>query len=348
MEGKTPLELVREMAGGFSLTQILYSAVKLGIPDQLAKGPKQDLELARDINAHPKALSRFLRMMVVVNLLVQEEDPSFFRLSPLGELLRSDHPDRMYNRILYIGEVNYPAAQGMIHSIKTSEPAFEHVFGTSFFDYFGQNPEIGSIFNEQMSRAINDRIRGILAAYNFEDKINVVDVGGGNGALIDAILKENPHAIGTIFDLPLVVAEASRAASLNKDENRRQTIAGDFFHDEIPSGGDIYVLSNIIHDWDDERALQILRNCCAAMGKNSKLLLIEEILPENVLDAPVTVANDLSMLLLTGGRERTLAEYRDLLNDAGIVLTKLIPFEATRIYSKRKPNWAIIEGKLIP
>ncbi|MGB8953605.1 MAG: methyltransferase [Candidatus Aminicenantales bacterium] len=337
-------DTLRQMAGGFSLTQVLYTAVKLGVADHLANGPKQAHELAQAVNASPQALYRFLRMMVVLNLLVQENEGGF-RLSPLGDLLRSDHPDSMRNRILYIGEVNYRAAQGMLHAVQKGEPAFDHIFGMSFFDYFAQHPHIGALFNDLLSRGIDDRVAGVVAAYDFSRASTIVDVGGGNGALLIAILRAHPHLRGIIFDMPKVVVEAQHYLAQNGVADRCQTIAGDFFHDTVPPGGALYLMSNIIHDWDDERAAQILRNCRAAMRDDSTLLLIEEIMPERVVDAPVTVSSDLSMLLLTRGRERTEAEYRALLAMAGLQLTAIIPFEPTRIYSGRKPNWAIIESK---
>ncbi len=334
---------LRQMASGFSLTQILYTAVKLDIADHLANGPKQSDELAQAVSASPQALYRFLRMMVVLKLLDQQDDGSF-QLSPLGDLLRSDHPEIMRDRIRYIGDVNYRTAQGMLQAVQTGDPAFDHIFGMPFFEYLAQHPDIGILFNEGMSQGIDDRITGIIAAYDFSRFGIIVDVGAGNGTLITAILRSNSYSRGIVFDKSKVVTEARHFLAQNGVADRCQTIAGDFFHDAIPSGADLYIMSNIIHDWDDVRALQVLNNCCAAMQVDSTLLLIEQLMPKLATEAPVTISSDLSMLLFTYGRERTQAEYQALLAMAGLKLTAIIPFEPTRIFSGRKPNWVIIES----
>lgn len=340
---ETPIDILRQMSGGFFLTQILYTAVRLGIADQLANGPKQSHELARSVNASPQALYRFLRMMVVLKLLFQEDDGGF-RLSPLGDLLCSDHSDKMRERILYIGEVNYPVAQGMLHAVQTGEPAFDYIFGMPFFDYLERHPYIDSLFNVAMGHAVDERVEGIVAAYDFSKFSCIVDVGAGNGALITGILHAYSHPRGIIFDMPKVVAEAQNYLAENGMNDRCQTVTGDFFKDTIPSG-DLYILSNIIHDWDDNRAAQILRNCREVMSGDGKLLLIEQFMPKQAANAPVTVSSDLSMLLHTSGRERTEEEFRALFSKAGLQLTEVFPFEPSRIFSGRKPNWVIMECK---
>lgn len=159
-------DTLRQMATGFARTQELYTTVKLGIADHLVNGPRQSHELAQAVDAQPDALHRFLRKLVVLNLLAQEDDGAF-RLLPLGELLCTDHPDSLRNLIIYICEVNYRAQQGLLYSVKTGKPAFDHVFGMSFFDFFAQRPDIGALFNDLMSRGVNDRVAGVVAAYDF-------------------------------------------------------------------------------------------------------------------------------------------------------------------------------------
>lgn len=337
-------DTLRQMAIGFGRTQELYTTVKLGIADHLVNGPRQSHELAQAVDAQPDALHRFLRKLVVLNLLAQEDDGAF-RLLPLGELLCTDHPDSLRNQIIYIGEVNYRVQQELLYSVKTGKPAFDHVFGMSLFDFFAQRPDIGALFNDLMSRGVNDRVAGVVAAYDFSQADTIVDVGGGNGALITAILGIQLRPRGIIFDLPKVVDEAQYYLAQNGMADRCQIVAGDFFHDTIPPDGDIYLMSHIIHDWNDDCAAQILLNCRAAMRDDSTLLLVEGIMPERPADAPATVGSDLLMLMFTGGRERTEAEYRSLLAMAGLQLTAVIPFEPTRIYIGRKPSWAIIESK---
>jgi hypothetical protein len=336
-------DTLRQMASGFARTQELCTAVKLGIADHLANGPKQAHELARVVNAHPQALYRFLRVLVARNLLSQEDDGSF-RLSPLGDLLRSDHPNSMHDLILFFGEMNYRIGQGMLYTVQTGKPAFDYIFGMPFFDYLAQHSHISTLFNNLMSRDIDDRAASVVTAYDFSQADTVVDVGGGNGTLIAAIIRAFSRPRGIVFDTPGVIAEARYYLAQNGVADRWQTVTGDFFQDSIPPG-DLYILSNIVHDWDDNRAAQILCNCRAAMRDDSTLLLIEQIMPERVADAPGTVGSDLSMLMLYGSAERTEAEYRSLLATAGLQLTAVIPFEPTRFYSGRKPNWAVIESK---
>jgi hypothetical protein len=336
-------DVLLQMVTGFARTQELYAAVKLGIADVLAAGPKQSNEIARAVNAQPQALHRFLRKLVVHDLLDQEDDGSF-RLTPLGQLLRSDHPDSLRNLILYIGEMHYSADQGLLHAIQTGQPAFDYVFGMPFFKYLTEKPHLGLLFHEITSRAVNDRAAGIVAAYDFSNTNILVDVGGGNGTLLAAILLDNPNMQGILFDLPGVAAKAQDHFSKELTA-RCQTIGGNFLQDSLPVGADTYLMSNIIHDWDDEHAIKILHNCCTAMHGESTLLLVEQIMPEKFTDAPATVGSDLSMLKLTGGRERTEEEYRTILAAAGLQLFKIIPFEPANTCPGRKANWAIIESK---
>jgi hypothetical protein len=337
-------DTVRQMATGFARTQELYTMVKLDIADHLSDGPKQSHELAHIVDAHPQALHRFLRKLVVLNLLAQDDDGAF-RISPMGELLCSNHPESLRTLILYIGEMSYHAQRELLYSVKTGRPAFDYVFGMSFFDFFAEHPEIGAWFNDLMSEGINDRAAGIVAAYDFSQADTIVDVGGGNGTLISAILNANARPRGIVFDRPNVVTEAQLFLDDEGLSDRCQTIAGDVFHDPIPPNGDIYLLSQIVHDWDDDHAKWILRNCRAVLRDSSRLLLIEGIMPEQATEAPATIGSDLSMLMLTGGRERTEAEYRQLLSAAGFQIVSVIPVESSRVYMGRKPSWAIIDSR---
>lgn len=338
----TDAEIVREMAGGCTLTQVLFTAVQLQIADFLEDGPLTSAQLASLTGARQQSLHRFLRMMVVVGLLEQLSDGTF-SLTGRGQLLRAGHPESLRNRIRYIGEVNYRAALGMCHAVRCGEPGFDHVFGMPFFEYFSQNSGVGSLFNELMSKGVEDRSAELVSSYDFSGSKTIVDVGGGNGTLMTAILKAHPGAIGHIFDTSSVLDEACRYLKDNHLADRCRTTSGDFFMDAVPKGGDLYILSNILHDWDDEQACRILSNCSVAMKPGSRLLIIEQIMPEYPLDAPVTVSSDLSMLLLLRGRERTEFEYREMLAKAGLQILSVLPFDPNRIYSGRKANWAIIE-----
>jgi hypothetical protein len=340
-----PADIIRRMAGGFAATQVLNTAVKLAIADHLAVRPRSSETLFRALDVHPQALYRFLRLMVVLRLL-REEDDGCFALTPVGQLLRTDHPESMRHLILYWGEINYPTAQAMEYSVRTGSPAFDKVFGAPFFEYFAQKPETGRLFNRVMAEITNGHMPAIITAAAatacsaFARAKTVVDVGGGTGLLLDTILSAHQHLRGVLFDMPAVIDDAR--SRLEKFTNRLDLIAGDIFAGPLPRYRDLYLLSNIIHDWDDARAITILRNCREAMTADARLLVIEQIMPSRVAESPDTVANDFAMLLLTGGKERTAQEYRRLLDIAGFQIARHIPLKAR---GERKGGWAMLESK---
>ena len=322
----------------------MVTAAKLRIADHIGETPRSAADLARVVGADPGALHRFLRMLAALNLLKPRKDGRF-GLAALGQFLRSDHPQSIHERLIYIAEISYSVAAAMTFSVRTGKPAFDHVFGEPFFDYFAHSPELSAIFSRLMSQSVTDRIAGILRAYDFSPMKTIVDVGGGNGALLSAILAANPAAEGVIFDAPDVIVQARASLARSSVARRIDLVGGDLFRGPLPASGDLYVLSNIIHDWDDQAAEQILHNCRAAVRADGRLLIIEEVMPARVGDAPQTVANDYSMLLLTGGRQRTKPEFRQLLTAADLQLTSVIRFDLARAAAGRRENWAILECK---
>jgi hypothetical protein len=338
---ESPAEAVSRMAGGFAMTQILHTAVQAGIADFMCEKDCTAEEIGQSLHLDVRALNRFLRMMVVLDLLVQV-GPETFCLSDAGQLLRSDHPQSMRERIAYIGAVNYPVASAAIHSLRTGETAFEHVFGMPFFDHLAQQPELGRAFNGLMRRAVEARVAGVLGAHDFSSARHIVDLGGGNGALLSTILASTEGSSGAIFDAPAVIAEARQQLAGTASASRIDFVEGDLFAGPYPAGADLYILSNIIHDWNDAQAESILRHCTRAMRGNSELLLIEETMPASVLESPSTVANDYSMLLLTGGLERSRDEYRVLLERSGLALSKVTPFAVHSSDSRRRGHWALL------
>jgi len=340
-----PADIIRRMAGGFAATQVLNTAAKLAVAEHLASGPRSSATLSRTLDVHPQALYRFLRLMVVLQLLTEEADGSF-ALTPLGHLLCADHPETMRDLIVYWGEINYPTAQAMEHSVRTGRPAFDKVFGAPFFEYFAQHLETGRLFNRVMAEITKGHMPAIVAAAAatacsaFARAKTVVDVGGGTGLLLATILSAHQHLRGVLLDTPAVIDDAR--SRLEKFTDRLELIAGDILAGPLPRYRDLYLLSNVIHDWDDERAVTILRNCRKAMTADARLLVIEEIMPTRVADAPDTIANDFAMLLLTGGKERTAQEYRGLLDIAGFQIARHIPLNAL---GERTGGWAMLEAK---
>jgi hypothetical protein len=337
------LSALSQMVSGYARTQVLYLTAKLGLADHLAHGSRHADDLAVVVDAHPTALRRFLRVMVAMQLATQCGGERF-ELAPLGQFLRADHPASLRRTILYTGEVNYPAAGGLWHSLRTGEPAFDHVFGRPYFEHFGRHPEVGGLFNELMSRATRQRAGAVIRAYDFASARQVIDLGGGNGTLLAAILKAHPGLRGRVYDRAPVREEAEAFLAAQGVGDRAEFVAGSFF-DSVPAGGDLYLLSNILHDWDDEPAARILANCTAVMSATSRLLIVEEVMPERVSDGPGVVLSDLAMMMLTGGFERTREEYRHLLTGSGLELQTVRPM-ALGPTPGAQPTWAVLEAAL--
>lgn len=339
---KSNTDILLEMVSGFARTQELYVCCKLGIPDLLEGKALLAREIACSANCHEDAVQRFLRKLVVHQILLQSEDGRF-SLSPIGEFLRTRHPESLCNLVIYVGEVNYPTDSELLHYVRSGRTAFDQAFGMPFFEYLSRNPHHSELFNIIMDKISEPRIAGIVKAYDFTQVKTIVDVGCGKGRLLTRILLAHEDVNGIAFDLPGVVAEAAAQVSRHGVVERCQIVPGSFLEDPIPAGHDLYILSSVIHDWDDDQSVRILRNLCRAMPPWSKLLLIEELMPDRVTDAPATIGNDWNMAKLTGGRERTEGEYRRLLDAAGMVLHRVIAYEPTRINLGRNQNCTIME-----
>jgi hypothetical protein len=227
---------------------------------------------------------------------------------------------------LLAGERSYRAWGGLLHSVQSGQTAFAHVFGMGTFEYMAQNPAVRAIYDDAMSASTGSRAAGVVGAYDFSPFRVVADVGGGHGTLLAAILRANPGVTGILFERPSLAAGIDRLLGDAGVGARCQVVTGDFFQ-SVPAGADAYVLSHIIHNWDDERSAVILRNCRAAMAPAGRLLLLEQVMPERVEASEAgqrgTMA-DLHMMVITGGRERTEKEYAALLSSAGFRLRRVI------------------------
>ncbi len=314
------------MLTGFHMTQMLAVAARLGVADRLTDGPQSAEALASATGAHPDALYRMLRALA--NMGVFEALPERrFALTPLGATLRADHPDRMRAFAMFLGDEVYRAWGDLSYSITTGQPAFDHIFGAHHFDYLGEHPASNELFNQAMSAVARREIVAMVAAYDFTGVERVVDVGGGHGLLLSAILQANPELHGVLFDLPHVVANAVPMLGAAGVADRCEVVGGDFFTG-TPPVGDILTLSHILHDWDDERCVQILRSCTRALRPGARLLVVEDVVEPGV-NAPQTLFKDMQMMVLNGGRERTAAEYEGVLAAAGLRLNRIIPTQAT-------------------
>jgi hypothetical protein len=319
------------MMFGYKTTQALYVAAKLGVSDHLVSGPKSVEELAREVGANHKALLRLMRHLAALGVFKQDESKKF-SLTPLGELLRNDGVESMRYAAIYAGEENYKATGELLHSVRTGETAFNHLYGKGHFDWLGDHPDESSTFNKAMAQSLRRRANP-LESYDFSGKRLVVDVGGGRGDLISSIMRANPGLKGILFDLPQGISEAESHLKTKGVADRCQIMSGSFF-DSVPEGGDVYVLSRILHDWPDDKAATILANCRKAMKEGDTLLIRDSVLTDQ---DELGSQQDLTMMIMTGGVERTESEWKSLLEPAGFSLTKVYKKEGQFDLVEAKP-----------
>jgi hypothetical protein len=303
------VELLR-MSSAAWLSQALGVAAKLGIADLLADGPKSLDELARETESHAPSLYRLLRALASAGIFAENEQRQF-EMTPLANGLRSDVPGSV-RAVCALRSLPWlwDAWGNLLHSIQTGETAFNLLHGTDLFSYLGRDPDALSLFAQAMGSLSATEVAAVLAAYDFSLFGTIVDVGGGRGYLLSAILAAHPAARGVLFDLPSTVAQAPGILDGAGVRDRCEVVGGNFF-DEVPGGGDLYVLKSIIHDWDDERAIAILQTCRRSTIADARLLLIERVVRAG--NGPsFSKWMDLNMMVVAGGRERTEAEYRSL------------------------------------
>lgn len=325
--------VLQYMIGGCSTSQLIYAAAKLGIADRLAIGPKRSDELAAEVGAQPEFLYRLLRALAVVGLFTERPGRTF-ALTALGALLKSSDPQSLRGWAIVHGEELYRAWGGLLHTVQTGQPGFEYSYGSTWWDHLDRHPETAAAFNQQMTTFFEQRNAAVAEAYDFSSCRTIVDVAGGQGALLAAILQANPAARGVLFDLPAVVESAPQLLEQAGVQARSEVVGGDMFAG-LPTGGDAYLLATIIHDWNDENAVAVLRNVRQAMGREGRLLLVEVIVPSDSSRSPTKIM-DVSMMVLMHGKERTEAEYRELYRAAGFALTRVIETES---------GYSIIEGR---
>lgn len=322
-----PPPSIMQLATGFWVSQALYVAAKLGIADLLENGPQSSEALANAAGAHAGALHRVLRALASFGLFAEDEDGRF-RNTRATQPLQTGAPDSLRAFVIMLGEPESWRSWGdMLHSVKTGQSAFEHVFGSPIFQYMAEHHEAARIFDEAMISRSASENEAVLKAYDFSGVNRLIDVGGGRGALLSAILNAWPRTLGVLFDLPHVIDGSRVSLGSGAKAGRCRLVSGDFFRDALPPAGDVYLLKKIIHDWDDERARTILQGCRRAMSGNARLLLIEPIVPPGNGTSFAKLL-DLLMLVWPGGRERTEGEHRALLASSGLHLSRVIPTQS--------------------
>lgn len=323
----TPSDELLHAMRGFVVAKSIFVAARLGVADLLDGGPRGIDDIARKTSTHPGALYRLLRALSSIEIFTEVE-PRTFALGRLGPGLVTGGPTSIRNWLLVNGGPIFRSFDGMLTSVQTGRPAFADTFGLSFFDFFDDNPNEGAHFDAAMDDVTRQTADAVLHSYDFADARSVVDVGGGTGALIAALLRAHPQMHGVLFDRPQVVAGAREKDAMIHLRDRCELVSGDFFV-AVPTGADIYLLSWILHDWDDEQAVALLRSCRNAIPKSGRLLLVEAVLPRSA-ERHFAHFGDIVMLVALGGRERTELEYGQLLGAGGFRMSRIIPTGSPR------------------
>jgi len=322
----TPIEAMLQMMSGLWVSRGIYITAKLGLADYLRDGGKTAVELAAATDTHAASLYRVLRMLAMVGVFHQDGEDRF-SLTPLSETLLTDAPVSLRaTALVEMGDVHYEAWGNILHTVKTGDIAFDSHFGMNIWEYFERHPENARDFNASMANStalIND---AISKNHDYSGCKHLVDVGGGLGGMISAILGANPHLKGTLFDAPSVIEKSKDFLAARGLSERCETVGGDFF-ESVSAGGDIYTMRWIIHDWDDAKSIKILENIRRVMPSNGRLLLAEAVVPSNG-QPHYSKFFDLIMLTMTGGRERTESEYETLLGKAGFKLARIVPTDS--------------------
>jgi hypothetical protein len=316
-----PVALLRMMTG-YWLSKSLFVAAELGLADMMRAGPRTTDQLAVACGADSPSLYRLLRALASVGVF-SETPGRRFGLTPLAEMLRSDVPGSMRSLARMYGSEQYRAWDDLLGSVTSGKPAFDRVFGASYFEFLANTPQADAVFNDAMTGWTTQVADTVVAAYDFGDVDKVVDVGGGYGLLLTTVLRAYPRMQGILLDLPHVITGAQTLLEAAGLDGRCETVGQNFFA-AVTKGGDAYILAQILHDWDDERCRSILVNCRQAMRSGGKILVVEQVLP------PANAPSfgkwlDLHMLVMLTGRERTETEYAALFETAGLKLTRVIP-----------------------
>ncbi|WP_028644125.1 methyltransferase [Nocardioides sp. URHA0020] len=312
------LPRLRSLITAFQVSAAVHVAADLGLSDLLAQGPRTLSDLAGATATHEATLGRLLHALSTVGLYEERSDGTY-ATTDLGEGLRSDIPETLRPLARTVGTpTHWGAWQQLGHSVRTGENAFEAAHGVDVWTHRADHPVENEIFNDQMASRTAAVATAVAEAYDFSGLSSIVDVGGGRGVLLEAVLSRHPHLVGTVFDLPQAVATEPISAALAP---RWSSMSGSFF-EEVPDS-DAYLLKSILHDWPDDRCVAILRTLRRGLRDDGVVLLVEM-----VLDRPgyerAAAFSDLNMLVMPGGRERTQDEYAALFDAGGLRLTRVV------------------------
>lgn len=312
--------MIAKLLYGYKATQCLYVAAKLNIADYLSNSPMPISKLAELTHTQPDPLYRVMRCLASMGIF-QENNKNIFSLNQAADDLRSDSENTIKDFVILCGEELYQATGELLYTVQTGQPAFDHLYRMSHWEYLNANPEKAALFHDAMEKGTGPMIKEIISHYDFTSFKSIVDVGGGKGHLLCEILSQYPNSIGTVFDLPNAKNSALEYISKRGLSERCTVGVGNFF-ESIPAA-DMYLLKVVLHDWDDDHAKLILQNCRKAISVKGKLLIIEKVIEQNEFKETACLG-DINMLVTLSGKERSLPEFQKLLNKSGFNLTKRI------------------------
>jgi len=336
-----PALALRQLLFGHRVTQIITVAAQLGLADQMDETPRSVADLAAAVDADTAALHRLLYALASVGV-VMATAPGYFALTPVGACLRTDAPRSLHSWALMESADYYQEAwDHLLDGVRSGAPAFEQAIGQPFYHYLDQHPSDGRTFSRTMGEVTAVVVDAVLAASDFSAFGRVVDVGGGYGKLLTTLLQHYPTMQGVLFDTPTVIERAKAQIQTMSVAPRCALVSGDFF-DTLPAGGDLYLLSRVLMDHDDEASICLLRNCRQAMAENGRVQIIQIVLPATEMGATRPLLFDgamsnLNMFVLGLGAERTEEQYRALLTKAGFVVTQIIPTGALMSILEGRP-----------
>jgi hypothetical protein len=317
------------MAQGYQLSQALYVAAKLGVADVLAGGALDANAVAGAVGARSPELRRVVRALVAAGVFSELEDGRI-ALNETAAALQVDAPAGIRDVVINFGEEMYRAFGELLHTVRTGETAFEMVYGQPLFDYYASHPAAEASASARMRARSLPVTRELVASDLAQGISRMIDVGGGTGTVVAAMLEAHPDLRAVLYERPTVLPLAADYLTAHGVADRCDIVAGDFFA-SVPDGGDLYLLKSVLHDWDDDRCVTILRNCRGAMHDAARVVIVEFVLPQRMTaDAALlpAVLLDLIMLTYAGGRERTEAEFADLFQQAGLRLARVSALEA--------------------
>jgi ubiquinone/menaquinone biosynthesis C-methylase UbiE len=325
MENSLPPKVVlNQILFGFVLTKAIHAAAKLNFADIIsARGPMTSAELAKQSGADEESVSRLLRALASAGIF-SIDDNGKYSMTPLAEPLKDDNPESIKAMALVLGDVFYKAYDELLFSVKTGENGFKKALGVPVFQYLTDNAETGKHFDRMMTDIHGGETQPMMENYDFSAFDTVVDIGGGNGEVISAILNKHAAVRGILFDLPEVIDRARNNVSASGLTDRCQLVSGNFF-DSVVKGGDAYIMRHILHDWNDNDAITILTNCRKSMNAGGKVLVVEAVIQEGNEPSPFKLL-DLTMLLI-GGKERTQSQFENIFSKAGLKLNRIVPFQ---------------------